>query len=44
MPTKIDTFYLLEAYDVESGSYIGKIWNAQNGLDFNPFCNYPGGK
>jgi len=30
-----DTLYLLESYDVESGSYLGTIWNGKGTLNYS---------
>jgi len=29
-----DTLYILESYEIESGTYVGRIWNRKNALNY----------
>lgn len=33
--SNFDTLYLVQCYDIESGTYIGKIWNTKGMVDFS---------
>ena len=30
----LDTLYLLESYEIENGTYIGRIWNAKSSINY----------
>jgi hypothetical protein len=34
---KIDTLYLLEGYNIETGTFYGTIWNRQKSISYNYF-------